>query len=100
MKIALKVNNDDNVATIFDELKAGETVTVIDKSGSKEDIVVKCDIPYGHKIAIKKINKGDHIIKYGECIGAASEDIEKSDYVHIHNLESLRGRGDLERREK
>lgn len=35
-------------------------------------------------------------MKYGESIGAASSDIKKGDYVHIHNLEALRGRGDLE----
>ncbi len=34
-------------------------------------------------------------MKYGECIGAASCDIKKGDYVHVHNLEALRGRGDL-----
>ena len=35
-------------------------------------------------------------MKYGESIGAASCDIKKGDYVHVHNLEALRGRGDLE----
>ena len=42
------------------------------------------------------IPKGAHIMKYGESIGAASTDIKKGDYVHVHNLDALRGRGDLE----
>ena len=40
--------------------------------------------------------KQRQLMKYGECIGAASCDIRKGDYVHVHNLEALRGRGDLE----
>ena len=40
------------------------------------------------------INKGEHIIKYGESIGGATSNIKKGDYVHVHNLESLRARGD------
>ena len=46
--------------------------------------------------ALRDIRKGEHIMKYGESIGAASCDIKKGDYVHVHNLEALRGRGDLE----
>ena len=41
-----------------------------------------------------RYQKGEHIIKYGEVIGGASADIRKGEYVHIHNLEALRGRGD------
>ena len=52
------------------------------------------DIPYGHKIAVQGIDKGSRIIKYGECIGAASRAIQQGEYVHIHNMEALRGRGD------
>ena len=52
-------------------------------------------MPYGHKIALRDIAPGEHIMKYGECIGAASHPISKGDYVHVHNLDALRGRGDL-----
>ena len=53
------------------------------------------DVPYGHKIAVRDIKKGELIIKYGEEIGAATRDIARGEYVHVHNLEALRGRGDL-----
>ena len=33
-------------------------------------------------------------MKYGEEIGMASSDIQKGEHVHIHNLESMRARGD------
>lgn len=95
-KLALKVDDLDNVATIFaDAITDGSSVEVRDKKGGSEQIIVHGDVPYGHKIALCAIAKGERIMKYGECIGAASCDIQKGDYVHVHNLEALRGRGDL-----
>ena len=97
LKLALKVDDLGNVATIFaDDITDGTVVEVRDKKGQKEEICVHGDVPYGHKIAVTDIPKGAHIMKYGESIGAASTDIKKGDYVHVHNLDALRGRGDLE----
>lgn len=100
-KIALKVNDKDNVATIFAEgITDGTVVEVRDPHGSMEAIKVIGDIPYGHKIALCDIHKGEQITKYGEEIGVASHDIVKGEYVHVHNLDSMRGRGDLEKEKK
>ncbi len=94
--LALKVTDKDNVATIFaNGVTDGTVVDVHDKKGNSEDVRVIGDVPYGHKIAVKPIKKGELIIKYGEEIGAATKDIAKGEYVHVHNLEALRGRGDL-----
>ena len=96
LKLALKVDDLDNVATIFaNGITDGTEVEVRDKKGNSEIITVHGDVPYGHKIALRDIAPGEHIIKYGECIGAASHPISKGDYVHVHNLDALRGRGDL-----
>jgi len=54
------------------------------------------DIPYGHKIALTDIPKGEAIVKYGEQIGIATTDIRAGQHVHVHNVESTRGRGDWE----
>ena len=98
LKIALKVNDLDNVATIFaDDIKDGMEVEIRDKKGNKETTAVIGDVPYGHKIAVKGITKGEQIIKYGEEIGVATHDIKRGEYVHVHNLDSMRGRGDLEK---
>ncbi len=95
-KLALKVDDLDNVATIFaNGIVDGMEVEVRDKKGHSEVITVHGDVPYGHKIALKDISKGEPIMKYGESIGAASQDIKKGDYVHIHNMDAMRGRGDL-----
>ena len=96
LKLALKVDDLDNVATIFaNGITDGTEVEVRDKKGNSEIITVHGDVPYGHKIARRDIAPGEHIMKYGECIGAASHPISKGDYVHVHNLDALRGRGDL-----
>lgn len=45
-------------------------------------------IPAGHKYALKDIQKGKYVIKYGEIIGRATEDITKGAWVHTHNVRS------------
>ena len=95
INIALKVNDLDNVATIFaNNITDGTEVEVRDKKGNTITATVLADIPYGHKVAVKDIKKGELIIKYGEEIGIATADIVVGDYVHVHNLDSMRGRGD------
>ncbi len=98
LKLGLKVHEADNVATIFAEgILKGTQVQIRDKSGNTQMLTVLNDIPYGHKVAVIAINKGELINKYGEEIGIASKDITPGEHVHVHNLDSMRGRGDLER---
>ena len=99
--LALKVDDKDNVATIFaNGITDGTVVRMTDRKGAGELITVHGDVPYGHKIAVKDIARGEHIIKYGESIGAADADIRKGEYVHVHNMVALRGRGDLPKEER
>ena len=98
VNIALKVTDLDNVATIFaNGITDGTEVEVRDKKGNAETVKVIGDVPYGHKIAVKDIKKGELIMKYGEEIGIATKDIVKGEYVHVHNLDSMRGRGDWDK---
>ena len=48
-----------------------------------------------NKFAVEPIKKRQNFVKYGEVIGQAAEDIAKGRHVHVHIVESLRGRGDL-----
>jgi len=95
-KIAWVIDEEkDNVATILSHgVKKGAAIQVETYRKIKE-ITVQADIPYGHKIAIKPIRKGDMVLKYGLSIGRATQDIEIGQHVHVHNIESMRGRGDL-----
>ncbi|MDO4537494.1 MAG: UxaA family hydrolase [Coriobacteriales bacterium] len=96
--IAIQAKPEDNVATIFaDGIVSGTEVVVLDPSGTRTPFVVRGNVPYGHKFALRNIACGEQITKYGEEIGVATRDICAGDYVHVHNLDSMRGRGDLEK---
>ena len=95
MKRAMMLANTDNVATMLDEIRAGETAVVLSAEKKKlREITVSDDIRRGHKTAVRDIAAGEKILKYGQVIGGASCAIHAGELVHTHNLESLRGRGD------
>ncbi len=49
---------------------------------------VEVNLQDGHKYAICDIKCGENIIKYGNPIGHATEDIKKGDHVHSHNMKT------------
>lgn len=89
-KPVIVINDRDNVATALESLEAGRRLTV--GGGS---VVVRESIPSGHKIALRPIAAGEAVIKYGSPIGTARVRIDTGQHVHVHNVESTRGRGDL-----
>lgn len=93
-KLAVQVQPIDNVASIFAEINAGDTVEVLARDGGIDAVRVHQDIPYGHKVALRDIAPGKTVVKYGESIGIATANIKRGDYVHVHNLDSARARGD------
>ena len=90
---AIVIDKEDNVATAITDLKEGDTI-LVGTGDSKSSIVLTKNIPYGHKIALRDIKKGETIVKYGEVIGRAMSNIGKGEHVHVHNVEGLKGRGD------
>ncbi|MCM3439378.1 UxaA family hydrolase [Metabacillus halosaccharovorans] len=80
----------DNVAVALDKICIGEKVNV----KQNVNVQLKNIIEFGHKFAIKNIEQGQFIIKYGEVIGKASKMIDAGEHVHIQNVEGNRGRGD------
>ena len=48
------------------------------------------DIPIGHKLAIKPLEEGDTVIKYGVDIGRVVADIEVGGHAHVHNIKTKR----------
>jgi altronate dehydratase small subunit len=92
---ALIIHPDDNVANLIGPGAKGDSVecAVEGKSGTST-VTLLDDIPTNHKIAPVDVKAGNPIIKYGLNIGRASCDIRKGQHVHVHNIESNRGRGD------
>ena len=94
---ALLINDKDNVATALREINENEEI-LVGESRKTIKLIVFEKILFGHKVAIKDVKKGENIIKYGEIIGKATKEIPAGYHAHVHNIESLRGRGDLERK--
>lgn len=84
---AIHVSELDNAATALEPLKKGEVAL---------GVTVLQDIRKGHKFATVDIKKGEPVIKYASHIGIASCDIKAGEWVHVHNMEGERGRGDMD----
>lgn len=92
MPRALVLNKSDNVATLIDTGKSGDACSL--QGEIKGSVTLLADVPFGHKICIKDTTAGQDILKYGQVIGKASAAIKPGAHVHVHNVESVRGRGD------
>ena len=78
----------------------GVAITDIDPGGAVEGVVLEDNsvvkvaavqkVPLGHKIALKAIDAGATVVKYGIPIGVARAAIEPGEHVHVHNVKSVR----------
>ncbi|MEO2076807.1 MAG: altronate dehydratase family protein [Bacillus sp. (in: firmicutes)] len=79
----IQIHDVDNVVVALKDLRAGQTLTV-----GQNLIELIDDVPRGHKIAVKPIGVGEHVIKYGYPIGHAVTDILVGQHVHTHNTKT------------
>lgn len=77
----LLVHEHDDAAVALMPLCRGEVCEV-----GGQSITLLEDIPFGHKVALRNIPKGDNVIKYGNPLGHATEDILIGQHIHTHNL--------------
>ena len=49
---------------------------------------VSVNVADGHKYAVRDIKRGEDIIKYGQPIGHATDDIKAGEHVHTHNVKT------------
>lgn len=90
MSSVIILHESDNVGTAVADLAAGDRI-----NAGRNPVTVSESVPFGHKVALTPIKAGETILKYGESIGLALTAIPQGGCVHIHNVESQRGRGDL-----
>lgn len=88
MQDFVKIHPGDMVAVALRPLAAGNLLMI-----AGEQIVLREDIPQGHKFALQDIEAGAKVIKYNAPIGIAKEAIAKGAWVHTHNVKT--GLGDL-----
>jgi galactarate dehydratase len=75
----IRLNAADNVVVARIRIMPGQTADV---AGVQPRVM----IPQGHKMASNPIAAGAPVVKYGQIIGFASQDIAAGDHVHLHNL--------------
>jgi altronate hydrolase len=80
--LGIRVHPRDNVAVVAADVQAGDLVRLADGT---EVLAVEA-IPRGSKLALGPVACGEVVIRYGEEIGRATEDIAAGEYVHTHNL--------------
>lgn len=93
MRKWIVIHPSDNVATALFDLEEGEIVSVY-RDSTEIQMKLSEPIKFGHKLSLAFVAAGEDVIKYGETIGVASQNIMPGEHVHVHNLESQRGRGD------
>ncbi|MFM9940977.1 MAG: UxaA family hydrolase [Hyphomicrobiaceae bacterium] len=72
----LRLNAKDNVIVAVDAVPQGITA---------RGVTAAHRIPKGHKMAAVKIAKGEPVLKFGQIIGFATEDILPGTHVHTQN---------------
>ncbi|TCT01504.1 UxaA family hydrolase [Aquabacter spiritensis] len=93
-KVAFILHPADNVATLLGGAAAPDEPLAL--RGIAAGTLAPAEaVPDGHKFALAAIPAGAPILKYGVVVGRATAPIAIGAHVHIHNMDSLRGRGDL-----
>lgn len=85
---AFQIDLEDNVATMLQTAAQGREV-MLTGDHTEESLTAVTDIPAGHKLALRDIELGGPIIKYGVVIGRSTADIPKGSWVHLHVMQSI-----------
>jgi altronate hydrolase len=79
--VAVHLRPEDNVAVAAATIPEG---TEIEFLGERFKIDKR--IGLGHKVAVRPIKKGAAVVKYGQVIGFAGDDIAPGTHMHVHNI--------------
>ncbi|HYI04703.1 MAG TPA: UxaA family hydrolase [Reyranella sp.] len=82
----------DTVAVVVVEgVAAGTAMTgwVMDDDRLIE-LQAQQDIPIGHKVALKDMDVGDTVVKYGIDMGKVVAPIRKGEHAHVQNVKTKR----------
>lgn len=77
----LKIHPRDTVAVALERSPKGTSVVVDGVA-----VVLRDDVPAGHKFALAAMPAGAAVVKYGYSIGTARTAIAVGDWVHEHNV--------------
>jgi altronate hydrolase len=72
----LRLNQRDNLIVAIDSVDPGISV---------QGVTAAARILRGHKMAAQRIARGEPVLKFGQIIGFATEDILPGAHIHTHN---------------
>ena len=75
----IRLHSQDDVVIARRQLVGGERI-------AEENLVIAGLIPPAHKVATRRIAKGQPVRRYNQIIGVATQDIEAGQHVHTQNL--------------
>src|SRR5207253_464032 len=81
-RVAVLLDDRDDVA-IAKEMLAPGTVVLTASGGP---VRVQQAVPAGHKLALRAVERGEPVRRYGQVIGFATREIACGEHVHAHNL--------------
>ena len=83
--------NDSVGVVVVEGVKAGQKINgwIMDQN---KDLVIEArsDIPIGHKLAIRPLESGATVIKYGVDIGKTIAPIQVGEHTHVQNVRTKR----------
>ncbi|MDA3797489.1 MAG: altronate dehydratase family protein [Kiritimatiellae bacterium] len=81
MKQYIKINPKDSVAVALTDLAKNQIL-------EEFDVTTQEEIKQGHKVALQDTSEGEKVIKYGNPIGYATQNIAKGQWIHTHNIKT------------
>ena len=83
--------NDTVAVVVVEGVKAGQDMNAwIMDDDRTITLKARQDIPIGHKVALKDMNTGDTVLKYGVDIGKVVAPIKTGEHAHVHNIKTKR----------
>ncbi len=73
----IQIDPADNVAIVTEQATKGDIL---------EGIILLDNIPQGHKVALKNLNKGERILRYGVTLGFLLSDVLKGSWINENML--------------
>lgn len=83
--------NDSVAVAVVEGIEASQELNawIMDEDRTISVVAVE-PIPIGHKVALKDMDVGDTVIKYGVDMGKVVAPIKKGQHAHVHNIKTKR----------
>ena len=81
--VAIHLRPIDNIAVATRMIPANSELEI-----EGQAVSIPSTVDMGHKVAVRPIAKGEPILKFGQIIGFASQDVPVGGHVHVHNCKA------------